>query len=161
MIVSSLALSLDEAVSAYSFLRSVVNSLFDVILGCGVELTESLQKECLLSVVGERKSLDGLGGMGGSLLDGSGGDTSTLGSPDVLGDGGGLVNGFMSKIEFVNLSESDILLGLGLLDVETELVGISRLVVESSKVHFVRVEALLSNLVTLLLDFEGGVTLGQ
>ena len=162
MIVSSLALSLDEAVSAYSFLRSVVNSLFDgVILGGGVELAKSLQKESLLLVIGECKSLDGLGGTGGSLLDGDGRDICTLGSMDVLGDGGGLVNSFMSKIEFVNLSESHILLGFGLLIVETELVALSRLVVESSKVHSIRVEALLSNLITLLLDLKGGVMLGQ
>ena len=65
---------MDEAVCACSFLRSVVNSLFDVFLGCGVELAESLQKECLLLVVGEGKSLDGLGGVSGTSLDGLGGD---------------------------------------------------------------------------------------
>jgi hypothetical protein len=161
LIVSSLALSLDEAVSAYSFLRSVVNSLFDVILGGGVEFAESSQKECLLLVVGEHKSLDGLGGMGGSLLDGSGGDISSLGTISVLGDGGGLVNGFMSNIELVNLSECLILLGLGLLDVESELVALSRLVVVSSKVHSIRVEALSSLLSALGLDFGGRKTLGQ
>jgi hypothetical protein len=136
LIVSSLALSLDEAVSAYSFLRSVMNSLVDVILGGGMELTKSLQKECLLLVIGERKSLDGLGGMGGSLLDGGGGDVCTLGTPDVLGDGGGLVDSFMGNLELVNLSEINILLGLSLLNLETELVGGSRLVVESGEVHF-------------------------
>jgi hypothetical protein len=158
-----LALSMDEAVNAYSFLRSVVNSLFDdvVISGGSVELAESLQKECLFLVVGESKSLDGLGGFGSSLLDGNGTDVSTLGSVDVGCDGGGLVNGFMGNIELVNLSEGDVLLGLSFLDGETELVALSRLVVVSSKVHSIRVEALLSSFSTLRLDFEGGKVLGQ
>ena len=77
-----------------------------------MELAKSLQKECLLLVVGEGKSLEGLGAMVGSLLDGLGGDSSSLGIPLVLGDGGGLVDGLMSDVELVNLSEG--LSGLGL-----------------------------------------------
>ena len=82
-----------------------MNSLFDVFLACTVELAESLQKESLLLVVGEGESLDGLGGMVGSLLDGLSGDGGSLGSPLVLGNGGGLVDGLMSNVELVNLSE--------------------------------------------------------
>ena len=120
MIVSSLALSWTR-VSAISFLRSVLNSLLDVFLACGVELAESLQKHSLLLVVGEGKSLDGLGGMDGTLLDGLGRDRGSLGGPLVLGDGGGLVDGLVSNMELVNLSESLSGLGLCLLSGEAIL----------------------------------------
>ena len=145
----------------YSFLRSVVNSLFDVILGSSVELAESLQKECLLLVVGEGKSLDGLGGVDGTLLDRLGRDGSTLGSPLVLGDGGGLVDGLVSKVELVNLSESLVLLGFSLLSGETDGRAACGLIVETSEVQSIRVEALFSGFSSLGLNLEGGVTLGQ
>ena len=138
-----------------------MNSLFDVFLACSVELAESLQKESLLLVVGEGKSLDGLGGMVGSLLDGLGGDGSSLGTPLVLGHGGGLVDGLMSNMELVNLSEGLSGLGFSLLSAETVLGGLSRLVMEASKVHVIRVETLVSGSGTLWLNLESGALLGH
>ena len=138
-----------------------MNSLLDVFLACTVELAESLQKESLLLVVGEGKSLDGLGGMVGSLLDGLSGDDSSLGSPLVLGNGGGLVDGLMSDVELVNLSEGLSGLGLSLLNGETMLGALSRLVMEASKVHLIAVETLVSGLGTLLLNLKSGTLLGQ
>ena len=138
-----------------------MNSLLDVFLACTVELAESLQKESLLLVVGEGKSLDGLGGMVGSLLDGLSGDGSSLGTPLVLGHGGGLVDGFVSNVELVNLSEGLSGLGLGFLSGETVLGRLSRLVMEASKVQGMRVEALISGSCTLWLNFKSGALLGH
>lgn len=107
-----------------------MNSLSGVFLACTVELAESLQKECLLLVVGEGKSLDGLGGVVGSLLDGGGRDSGSLGSPSVLGDSGGLVDGLVCNMELVNLSEGLSRLGLSLLGSKTVLGRFSRLAVE-------------------------------
>tara|TARA_B110000503_G_C6942271_1_gene327467 strand:+ start:226 stop:732 length:507 start_codon:yes stop_codon:yes gene_type:complete len=126
-----------------------------------VELAKSFQKECLLLVVGEGKSLEGLGAMVGSLLDGLGGDSSSLGIPLVLGDGGGLVDGLMSDVELVNLSEGLSGLGLRLLGSKTVLVSLSRLVMEAGQVHLVGVEALESGFSTLLLNLECGTLFGQ
>ena len=126
-----------------------------------MELAESLQKECLLLVVGEGESLDGLGGVSGTLLDGLGRDVSTGGTPLVLGDGGGLMEGFMGNVELVNLSESLFFLGLCLLDAETVLGALGRLVMHTSKVQMIVVEALISCFSSLLLDLEGRMTFGQ
>ena len=138
-----------------------MNSLFDVFLACTVELAESLQKESLLLVVGEGESLDGLSGMVGSLLDGLSGDGGSLGSPLVLGNGGGLVDGLMSNVELVNLSEGLSGLGLSLLSGETILGSLSGLVMEASKVHNIGVEALVSGFGSLLLNLKSGALLGQ
>ena len=138
-----------------------MNSLFDVFLACTVKSAESLQKECLLLVVGEGKSLDGLGGVVGSLLDRLGGDSGSLGTPGVLGHSSGLVDGLVGNVELVNLSEGLSGLGLGLLSGETVLGGLSRLVVEPGKVQWGGVEALTSGSGTLLLNFKSGMLLGQ
>ena len=53
------------------------------------------------------------------------------------------MDGFVSNMELVNLSESLSGLGLSLLSGEAILVGLSGLVMEPSKVHFVVVEALM------------------
>ena len=138
-----------------------MNSLLDVFLACTVELAESLQKESLLLVVGEGESLDGLGGMVGSLLDGLSGDGSSLGTPLVLGDGGGLVDGLMGNMELVNLSEGLSGLGLSLLSGKTNSGSLSGLVMEASKVHLVVVETLISGSSTLWLNLKSGTLLGQ
>ena len=138
-----------------------MNSLLDVFLACTVELAESLQKECLLLVVGEGKSLDGLSGMNGTLLDGLSRDGSSLNSPLVLGDSGGLVDSLMGNVEVVNLSEGLSGLGLSLLSGEAVCGRLSGLVMETGEIHLIGVEALKSGLHALWLDLKSGEILGH
>ena len=141
--------------------RIIVNSLFDVVFGSSVELAKSSEEKGLLLVVGEGQSLDGLGGVSSTLLDGLHRAALVGGTPLVLSDGGGLVVSLMSDMKLVDLSESLILLGLSLLNLEAVVGAAGGLVVESGEVHIVFVEAFTSGFGTLLLDLEGRVFLGQ
>ena len=125
-----------------------------------MELAESLQEESLLLVVGESESLDDLGGSGGTYGEGLSRADHALGTPLVLEDGSGLVDLLVSNMKLVNLSESFSGLGLSLLNLETVVGALGRLVVEACKVHVVEIEALISRLGTLSLDFGGGEVLG-
>ena len=84
-----------------------------------MEFTESLQEEGLLLVVGESQSLDGLGGMSGTLVDLDGRVAQASGTPWVLGNSSALVVRFVSNVDGVNLLESLLLLGVLLLTGET------------------------------------------
>jgi len=132
-----------------------------VFSGGSVQLAESLEQKSLLLVVGMGQALDDLSGMRGTSLDALVRCRLKGSTVLVLRDGSGLVVGFVSNFEVVNLSEGLLALRLSLLSNEAELRTVGGLVVESGQVQWAVVEAFLSRFGSFLLDLEGRGVLGQ
>ena len=99
-------------------ISSFLGGSLDVDSAGTVQFSESLQQQLLLLIGGESKSLDGLGSMGGSLLDSLSGSVEVSCSVGVLGNSVGLVVILVRHAQ--NVLSVEGLIGTGLLDSESD-----------------------------------------